>query len=181
MCDRLNYSSRLNSQWRLRHSGVIVKELNTVWLIQVLLHLMRFIIRYALCMKKKQLAFNLWYCALQSGAPYGPENTVITGNCSSSFTPQVKQARNQWQNFIRKSISRNTTHRQSYHLQAMLTGVKRSKAKTRLPIPALLTFLCLVCTQCSHILLRKSNTGETQTPKQFTDNYCICSPYRSVE
>ena len=49
------------------------------------------------------------------------------------------------------------------------------------PIPALLTFLCLVCTQCPHILLLKSNTGETQTSKQFTDNYCICSPYRSVE
>jgi len=28
-------------------------------------------------------------------------------------------------NFNRKSISRNTTHRQSYNLQAMLTGVKR--------------------------------------------------------
>jgi len=24
-------------------------------------------------------------------------------------------------------------------------------------------------------------TGETQTPKQFTDNYCIWSPHRSVE
>jgi len=26
--------------------------------------------------------------------------------------------------------SRNTTHRQSYHLQAILTGVKRRKANT---------------------------------------------------
>jgi len=43
----------------------------------------------------------------------------------------VKEARNQSRNFNRKSISLNTTHRQSYHLQAMLTGVKRSKAETR--------------------------------------------------
>jgi len=39
-----------------------------------------------------------------------------------------KQGINQF--FNRKSISRNTTHRQSYHLQAMLTGVKRRKANT---------------------------------------------------
>ena len=39
----------------------------------------------------------------------------------------VKEARNQSQIFNRKSISRNTTHRQSYHLQAMLTGVIRRK------------------------------------------------------
>jgi len=37
----------------------------------------------------------------------------------------VKEARNRSQIFNRKSISRNTTHRQSCHLQAMLTGVKR--------------------------------------------------------
>jgi len=49
---------------------------------------------------------------------------------SSNFTPQVKEARNQSQIFNRKSISRNTTHRQSYHLQAMLAGVKRRKANT---------------------------------------------------
>ena len=62
------------------------------------------------------------------------------------------------------------------------TGVRTCPALRRArPIPALLTSLCLVCTQCQHILLPKSNTGETQTPKQFTDIYCICSPYRSVE
>ena len=46
-----------------------------------------------------------------------------------------------------------------------------------------LLFLCLVCTQCPHIFTaqKKSNTGETQTPKQLTDNYCIWSPYRSVK
>ena len=38
------------------------------------------------------------------------------------------------------------------------------------------------CVHSVHIfLLHKSNTGETQTPKHFTDNYCIWSPYRSVE
>jgi len=42
----------------------------------------------------------------------------------------VKEARNQPQIFYRKSTSRNTTHRQSYHLQAMLTGVKRRKVNT---------------------------------------------------
>jgi len=37
---------------------------------------------------------------------------------SSNFTPQVKEARNQPQIFIRKSISRNIMHRQSYdHIQ----------------------------------------------------------------
>jgi len=35
---------------------------------------------------------------------------------SGSFTPHVKEARNQSQIFNKKSISRNTTHRQSYHL-----------------------------------------------------------------
>jgi len=54
-------------------------------------------------------------------------------NCllTSNFIPQVKEARNQSQILNRKSISRNTTHRQSYHLQATLTGVKRWKAYTR--------------------------------------------------
>jgi len=42
----------------------------------------------------------------------------------------VKEARNQSQIFYRKSISCNTTHCKSYHLQAMLTGVKRRKANT---------------------------------------------------
>jgi len=35
---------------------------------------------------------------------------------SSNFTPQVKEARNQSQIFNRKSISCDTTQRQSYHL-----------------------------------------------------------------
>jgi len=43
----------------------------------------------------------------------------------------VKEARNQSQIFNRKSISPYTTHRQSYHLHAMLTGMKRRKANTR--------------------------------------------------
>ena len=42
--------------------------------------------------------------------------------CHHWCTPQLKQARNLSQFFDRKSISRNTTHRQSLHLQAMLTG-----------------------------------------------------------
>jgi len=50
---------------------------------------------------------------------------------SGNFTPQVQEARNQSQIFNRKSISRNTTHRRSYHLQAMLIGVKRRKASIR--------------------------------------------------
>jgi len=43
----------------------------------------------------------------------------------------VKEARNQSKIFNRKSISCKTTHRQSYHLQAVLTAVKRWKANTR--------------------------------------------------
>jgi len=48
---------------------------------------------------------------------------------TGSLAPQVKKARNQSQIFNRKS--HNTTHRQSYHLQAMLTGLKCWKAKIR--------------------------------------------------
>ena len=43
------------------HSGVIGKQLNTA-----LTHLMRLLIRCALCMEKEQLAINIWYCALWS-------------------------------------------------------------------------------------------------------------------
>jgi len=50
---------------------------------------------------------------------------------SSNFTPQVKVARNKSQIFERKPISRNTTHRHYYHLQAMQTGVKSIKANAR--------------------------------------------------
>jgi len=50
-------------------------------------------------------------------------------SCPSNFTPQVKEARNQSQIFNKRSISRNTTHRQSYHLQAMLTGVHKAQVK----------------------------------------------------
>jgi len=42
----------------------------------------------------------------------------------------VKDARNQSQILNRKSISHNITHRQSYHLQAVLTGVKRRRSNT---------------------------------------------------
>jgi len=42
----------------------------------------------------------------------------------------VKEAKNQSQIFNRKSISRNTTHRQSNHLRAVLIGVKRRKVNT---------------------------------------------------
>jgi len=43
---------------------------------------------------------------------------IQTRTCvySSNFTPQVKQAKTQWEIFNRKSISRNTTHRHSLHL-----------------------------------------------------------------
>jgi len=41
---------------------------------------------------------------------------------SSNFTPQVKQTRNELQIFDRKLISYKTTHRQSFHLQAIITG-----------------------------------------------------------
>jgi len=43
--------------------------------------------------------------------------------CSSNFTPQVKEARTQPQISNRKSISRNNTHRQSYHLIQMILFV----------------------------------------------------------
>ena len=51
--------------------------------------------------------FNRWTCT-----PKIPYHKIF----SSNFTPQVQEARNQSQIFNRKSISRNTTHRQSYHL-----------------------------------------------------------------
>ena len=64
---------------------------------------------------------------IQPAAKLEPELLYLY---SSNFTPQVKEARDQSQIFNRKSISSNTTHRQSYHLQAMLTRVKRRKANT---------------------------------------------------
>jgi len=53
------------------------------------------------------LKFNRWTCTLKI-----PYHKIF----SSNFTPQVQEARNQSQIFNRKSISRNTAHRQSYHL-----------------------------------------------------------------
>jgi len=100
-------------------------------------------------LKTLDIVQNIWaplgklLAHLVSQAGYGPGSVVsITVHTDttptsplqaliSNFTPQVKEARNQSQILNRKSISRNTTHRQSYHLQAMLTGVKRRKAKTR--------------------------------------------------
>jgi len=41
-------------------------------------------------------------------------------NHSSNFTPQVKDARNQSQIFNRKSISRNTTYRQTSYSNRIL-------------------------------------------------------------
>ena len=70
----------------------------------------------------------------------------------------------------------------NYTVGHYTTGVSTCPALRRArPIPALLTFYAW-CVHSVHIfLLDKSNTDETQTPKQFTDNYCIWPPYRSVE
>jgi len=81
---------------------------------------------------------------------------------SSNFTPQVKEARNQSQIFNRKSISRNTTHRQSYHLQAVLTGVKRWKANTRLE-------------KANNLRLQRK-TAQTQ-PRQIKQNQNVLLKY----
>ena len=51
--------------------------------------------------------------------PFSLNTSLVKERRSSNFTPQVKEARNQSQIFNRKSISRNTTHRLSYHLQAL--------------------------------------------------------------
>jgi len=53
---------------QLWHMGVIAKELNTVWLIYILLQSIALINPVHLIYEKKQLAFNFWYCALQSSA-----------------------------------------------------------------------------------------------------------------
>jgi len=48
--------------------------------------------------------------------------------------------------------------------------------------PSTFYFMLGVYTVSTYFLLHKSDTDETQTPKQFTDNCCIWSPsYRSVE
>ena len=75
------------------------------------------------------LSFQVWmYLPLYrfSWQQYPGRNASHVGHLRHH---SLKEARNQSQSFTRKSISRNTTHRQSYHLQAMLTGVKRWKAK----------------------------------------------------
>jgi len=84
---------------------------------------------------KPRTALDLRFWMNTSRTNYNPKindagaKDLMTNSCN--FTPQVKEARNQSQIFNRKSISRNTTRRQSYHLQAMLTGVKLWKANTR--------------------------------------------------
>jgi len=58
--------------------------------------------------------------SLKTWFSWPPDNPQSTSKHSwSNFTPQVKQARNQWQIFDRKSISRNTTHR---HLLQLIVG-----------------------------------------------------------
>ena len=59
-------------------------ERDTVWLTYVLLHLMRLTIWCALCMKKKQLAFNFCCCTLWS-EKYGSQIVVHTSiyNCTN--------------------------------------------------------------------------------------------------
>ena len=86
-----------------------------------------------------------------------------TGRVACSFTPQVKQARNQSPTFNRKSISRNTTHRLSYHLQAMLTGVKRWKTKTRSKKVT-----------ASRLQWRKRTTPTVQIKQEYTSCSTTC-------
>jgi len=70
---------------------------------------------------------------------------------------------------------------QQYNRCLHMTNLERRKTLWQ----HLLLFVCLVCIYCTQIfffLLHKSNTGETQTPKQCTNNYCNWSPsYRNVE
>jgi len=48
--------------------------------------------------------------------------------------------------------------------------------------PSTSYFFIAWCVHSVHVFLQhKRNTDETQTPKHFTDNYCIWSPYRSVQ
>jgi len=56
---------------------------------------------------------------------YGQEKSR-TGYILSNFTPQVREARNQSPMFNTKSISRNTTHRQSSHPIQMIVLVEWS-------------------------------------------------------
>ena len=87
----------------------------------------------------------------------------FTVQSSSNFTPQGKEARNHSQIFNRKSISRNTTHRQSYHLQAMLTGVKRRKANTSSEI-------------VNNLKTAMKKTAQTQ-PRQIKQNQNVLLNY----
>jgi len=129
----------------------------------------------------------IFYCGLMVHITETRAHKVFC--CTSAHITETVLAHDQhWEE--QSSLSSPQLYRHSQKHRKMdnhtvghyTTGVSTCPALRRArPIPALLTFLCLVCTQCPHILLHKSNTGETQTPKRFTDNYCICSPYRSVE
>jgi len=88
MCSRLGMCNRLNSLicMVIRGSLICLIKLPS-YIIWVVLHLMHLIIWCALCMKKEQLAFNFWYCAL-FGVPYGPNNLVLAVERKHGWIPR---------------------------------------------------------------------------------------------
>ena len=81
-----------------------------------------FQLRQLLPAKIKNSSFYVGFCGISR---LGPAFIFLrlfkVAHICIQITSQMK-ARNQSQIFNRKSNSRNTTHRQSLHLQAMLTG-----------------------------------------------------------
>ena len=80
-------------------------------------------------------------------------------SCLSS--PQLYRHLQKHRKWINHTVGHYTT---GVSMCPALRGVRH--------FPSTSYFLCLACTQCPIFLLHKSNTDETQTPKQFTDNYC---------
>ena len=129
----------------------------------------------------------IFYCGLMVHITETRAHKVFC--CTSAHITETVLAHDQhWEE--QSSLSSPQLYRHSqkhrrwinYTVGHYTTGVSTCPASRRArPIPALLTFYAW-CVHSVHIfLLHKSNTDETQTPKEFTDNYCIWPPYRGVE
>ena len=125
----------------------------------------------------------IFYCGLMVHITVTRTQKVVSYT-SAHITETVLAHDQHWEEH--SSLSSPQLHRHSQKHRKWITighyttGVSTCPALRRASPRASYFFLHGVYTVSTY-LLHKSNTGETQTPKQFTDNYCIFSPYRSVE
>ena len=127
---------------------------------------------------------------MRTGGPHHKHKSTKLFSCISAHITETVLAHDQhWEEQSCLSSPQLYRHSQEHRkwinhtVGHYTTGVSTCPAlRGARHFPSTCYFFTAWCVQSVHIfLLHKSNTGETQTPKQFTDNYCIWSPYRSVE